>query len=193
MRKILTFLMIGLIGVSSIFAEELSSEFMEKMTTEELDEWNQIHLKLNLATENKEFDKALLYCENIGNINMASGAIAYADTYRIMGKYKESIEWAQKSVKYAESEKLPIETPLLIMASSYVLMGDNEKSTQTLNKIIELYPDHPMAYKFYAEYYEQTGDTANALKYWQEALKRFTDARAIQQAKERIEALKKSK
>lgn len=193
MRYLIIFLIVLFGWLVNSNAEDTAPEFMKRMTTQELDEWNDIHLQLNIATQNKDFEKALTCCKKIKDINVTSGLIAYADTYRIMGKYKEAIVLAEKAITSAEAEKLPTETPLLIMSSSYALIGEEEESKKTLDQIIRLYPEQPLAYKYYAEYYEQIGDNEKALHYWQEALKRFTDERAIQQAKDKIKSLETQK
>lgn len=175
------------------YSEQEVPEFVRNMTTEQTEKWNNLFIELQLARNNKQLDKSIQLCAEVLKMDRPSGEMAYAKTYRAFGKNEEAIIWAEKAYTSAKEQNLSVEPPLLLIASCYSLMGNDAKANQILEEIIKLYPERPLAYKFYAEYYEQIGNSKQAIHYWQEALKRFTDERAIEQAKERIAALEKSK
>lgn len=182
-----------LLIIISIFIFEILGISFSKLSFANNEKLNEAVSNLEMYKYLKKYDKALEACAEIYKINHLFGELDYADVYRMMGNYQESIKWAKIATENARKQGASTEGALLIMSSSYALMGDEDASNQILDQIIKEHPNAPLAYKFYAEYYEQIGDKKNAIKYWQEALKRFTDARAIEQAKERIATLEKSK
>ena len=176
--KFVGFLLIFLFIFGKAFSAELDSESNRKL--------NEASSDLEAYIYAKKYNKALEACAVIYKIDDVTGALEYAETYRLMENYQESIKWGKLALERADKKRIDTEVYLLVLGSSYHLAGENKNAEEMLDRAIRTYPDSPNGYKAYAQYYEKVGDNKNALRYWQEAMKRFTDEEAVLQAKEHI-------